>query len=104
MSPVSIRVTSLESRRRLEPLAFRYGWPIVVGAAPIERGFVMEFEQDRLQLRDLEQPKLKPVSVDFLSGPMRHRRHHGLSKTQVFAKAIGVTPRVSRTVVDATAG
>jgi 16S rRNA (guanine1516-N2)-methyltransferase len=57
-----------------------------------------------LQLRDLSQPKLKPLIVDFLSDTLTYRRKHGLSKTQVFAKAIGVTARGGLTVLDTTAG
>jgi len=101
---VALRVTGIESRRVLEPLAERHGWPLVIGASPLAQGFSLEFENDRLQLRDLERPKLGALAVDFLSDSMRHRRRHGLSKNQIFAKAIGVGHRPGRTVVDATAG
>lgn len=101
---ISVRVTSIESRRILEPLAAKYGWQLIIGAAPLAKGFVLEFEENRLQLRDLEQPKLSALSVDFLSGSMRHRRGHGLSKNQIFAKAVGIGHRPGRTVIDTTAG
>lgn len=101
---VILRVTGLESRQVLEPLAEKHGWSIHVGGTPIPKGFALEFESDQLQLRDLSQPKVKPVVVDFLSESLTYRRKHGLSKSQVFAKAIGITARGGPTVLDATAG
>ncbi len=101
---IVLRVTGLESRKVLEALAEKYQWPVHIGSAPIPKGFALEFEQDHLQLRDLSQPKVKPLIVDFLSDTLTYRRKHGLSKTQVFAKAIGVTARGGLTVLDATAG
>lgn len=99
-----LRVSNIDSRDRIERLAEIYGWPVIIGEAPVQSGFVLEFEQGRLQLRDLAQPKIKPLFVDFLSGNMQHRRRFGLHKTQVFARAIGVTSRPGRRVIDATAG
>lgn len=100
----TLRVTNLESRQHLETLAQKYGWPVVIGSAPIAKGFALEFEHNRLQLRDLEQTKMSALSVDFLSGSLQHRRRHGISKNQIFAKAIGVGHRPGRTVIDTTAG
>jgi 16S rRNA (guanine1516-N2)-methyltransferase len=101
---VVLRITNLESRKVLEPMAEKYKWPIHIGGDPIPKGFALEFENETLQLRDLAQPKLKPLIVDFLSETLTYRRKHGLSKTQVFAKAIGVTARGGLTVLDTTAG
>jgi 16S rRNA (guanine1516-N2)-methyltransferase len=101
---IVVRVTSLESRKVLEPIAAKYKWPIHIGSDPIPKGFALEFENESLQLRDLSQAKIKPLIVDFLSDTLTYRRKHGLSKTQVFAKAIGVTARGGLTVLDATAG
>lgn len=73
------------------------------------RGFALEEievgETKHLALRDLENPKLSPLSVDFLSSAMKQRFKTGTSKSEPLAKALGLknfdgTPRV----LDATAG
>lgn len=109
MVRIFAHITSPESRHILEPLAKRHGWSVAADPSLLgSSGFALEFEDDRLQLRDLERPKMSAVSVDFLSPSLRHRRSHGLSKTQVFAKAIGIAHRplqgAALTVIDATAG
>ena len=101
---VIVRITDLESRKILEPIAARHNWTIHLGSAPVEKGFALEFAEDRLQLRDFSQMKMKPLFVDFLSDSLNYRRKHGLSKTQVFAKAVGLNARGGKTVIDATAG
>jgi 16S rRNA (guanine1516-N2)-methyltransferase len=101
---IILRVTTIESRAVLETLAQKNKWPIHVGGTPIAKGFALEFEHGQLQLRDLSQPKIKPLLVDFLSESLTYRRKHGLAKTQIFAKAIGISARGGPTVIDATAG
>lgn len=73
------------------------------------RGFALERITldgvEQLALRDLENPKLSPLSVDFLSPQMKRRFKTGTSKNEPLAKALGLrsfdgTP----TVLDATAG
>jgi 16S rRNA (guanine1516-N2)-methyltransferase len=73
------------------------------------RGFALEeIDVDgvkHLALRDLENPKLSPLSVDFLSSAMKQRFKTGTSKSEPLAKALGLkgfdgVPRV----IDATAG
>lgn len=46
----------------------------------------------------------KPVSVDFTSGAVDHRRRFGGGKGQDIAKAVGVNKRTDLSVLDATAG
>jgi 16S rRNA (guanine1516-N2)-methyltransferase len=45
-----------------------------------------------------------PVSVDFVSGAVAHRRHYGGGKSQMIAKAIGIKPGIFPAVLDTTAG
>ena len=45
-----------------------------------------------------------PVSVDFLTGAVAHRRFHGGGKGQLIAKAVGVKAHVYPAIMDATAG
>lgn len=60
---------------------------------------VLEFIEDRWQLRDPEQPKVLPISVDFLSKEFQ-RRVKEPKGTQLLFRAIGE----ASTVFDATAG
>lgn len=46
----------------------------------------------------------KPVSVDFTSGAVDHRRRFGGGKGQDIAKAVGLNKRGQLSVLDATAG
>jgi 16S rRNA (guanine1516-N2)-methyltransferase len=45
-----------------------------------------------------------PVSVDFVSGAVAHRRHYGGGKSQMIAKAIGLKSGIFPAVLDTTAG
>lgn len=61
----------------------------------------------RLVLLDSSDDKLLPLSVDFLSPRMIHRRAHGLGKGQPLPRALGLKSMTSNHVpyvVDATAG
>lgn len=42
--------------------------------------------------------------VDFLQGPLAHRRQHGGGKNQLIAKAIGIKSKQKIAVLDVTAG
>ncbi len=101
---IVLRTTGFESRVVIHRLAEQYGWPVIVGTPPIATGFSIEFERDCLQLRDLANPKMLPLIVDFLSPKMRHRRSQAGHRSQPFAKALGVGSRPGRKVIDATAG
>ena len=78
------------------------------------KGFALERRPDehdandtRLVLRDLQDDKLSPLSVDFLAGATLHRLKHGLSKSQPLSKALGLkslNPKTAPFVLDATAG
>jgi 16S rRNA (guanine1516-N2)-methyltransferase len=59
---------------------------------------------ERLELRKLDEPKLGPVFVDFVSGAMAHRRRFGGGRGEAVAKAVGVKGDYLPDVVDATAG
>jgi 16S rRNA (guanine1516-N2)-methyltransferase len=65
----------------------------------------LERVDGRLVLRDLDQPLIKPIFVDFMSNDFR-RRAREPRKVQLLAKALGLTNRKGSApvVVDATAG
>jgi 16S rRNA (guanine1516-N2)-methyltransferase len=79
-----------------------------------EAGLTLETVEDagdpelrRLVLRDLEDPKVLPLAVDFLSPALLHRLRHGIGKNQPLAKALGLRsldPEKAPYVFDATAG
>lgn len=59
---------------------------------------------ERLELRQPETQKTKPIFVDFLHGPLGYRLAHGKSKRQPLAKAVGLAGVSNLKVIDATAG
>lgn len=61
--------------------------------------FVLAWTNERLELRDRRDPRLKPLYVDFTRAD-RRRYREGLSRRQPLARAIGK----AQLVADATAG
>lgn len=68
------------------------------------KGLSLERADDRLVLRDLEDPRVLPLSVDFLAPALLHRIRHGLGKSQPLARALGIKGAARPFVIDATAG
>lgn len=66
--------------------------------------FELVFEHDCLVLNKRDEPKLKGIAVDFVSGAVAHRRKFGGGRGQSIAKAVGLKQGVTPTVVDGTAG
>ncbi|MEC5343292.1 16S rRNA (guanine(1516)-N(2))-methyltransferase RsmJ [Brenneria populi] len=58
----------------------------------------------RLELRKRDEPKLGAIFVDFVAGPMAHRRRFGGGRGEAVAKAVGIKKDYLPEVVDATAG
>lgn len=58
----------------------------------------------RLELRKLDEPKLSPIFVDFITGAMAHRRKFGGGRGEAIAKAVGIKGDYLPSVIDATAG
>lgn len=51
---------------------------------------MLEKNKDILKLSLEDHPELNPIYVDFLNGPLAHRRKHGGGKNQLIAKAVGL--------------
>ncbi|WP_299802853.1 class I SAM-dependent methyltransferase [uncultured Shewanella sp.] len=66
--------------------------------------FELVFEDNVLTLIKRDEPKLKGISVDFVTGAVAHRRKFGGGRGQSIAKAVGLKQGVTPTVVDGTAG
>jgi 16S rRNA (guanine1516-N2)-methyltransferase len=66
--------------------------------------YCLYLNNDRLELRSLQDKKQGVVCIDFLEGKTRHRRLYGGGKGQDLAKAIGIKKIPHAKVIDATAG
>jgi 16S rRNA (guanine1516-N2)-methyltransferase len=66
--------------------------------------FALVLTEERLELRQLDEPKLGAIYVDFVGGAVAHRRKFGGGKGQAIAKAVGLNKGVTPVVLDATAG
>jgi 16S rRNA (guanine1516-N2)-methyltransferase len=67
-------------------------------------GLVLQQQAGRLVLRQLDEPKVGEVLVDFASDALTFRRLHGGGKKEAIAKAVGLKGQKSLRVLDATAG
>lgn len=66
--------------------------------------FLLQFNQQALELIKLDEPKLGGIKVDFVEGASAHRRKFGGGRGQDIAKAIGLKHGFAPHVLDATAG
>lgn len=66
--------------------------------------FLLQFNQQSLELLKLDEPKLGGIKVDFVEGATAHRRKFGGGRGQDIAKAIGLKHGFTPHILDATAG
>lgn len=69
-----------------------------------QSGLVLLQQPSHLELRQLDEPKVGPVLVDFASDALTFRRLHGGGKKEAIAKAVGLKGKQTLNVLDATAG
>jgi 16S rRNA (guanine1516-N2)-methyltransferase len=67
-------------------------------------GLALVQQTYHLELRQLDEPKVGAIIVDFASDALTFRRLHGGGKKEAIAKAIGLKGKDSLHVLDATAG
>lgn len=67
-------------------------------------GLALVQQRYHVELRQLDEPKVGAVMVDFASDALTFRRLHGGGKKEAIAKAIGLKGKDSLHVLDATAG
>ncbi|WP_438863245.1 class I SAM-dependent methyltransferase [Neptunicella sp.] len=84
-----------------ENIAAKRGFTLVRQA---NTGLVLTFGDTGLQLKQLDEPKIGGVLVDFASDAMTYRRQHGGGKKEAVAKAVGIKTAERPTVLDCTAG
>jgi len=70
----------------------------------VESGLALIQQVSHLELRQLDEPKVGAVKVDFTSDALTFRRLHGGGKKESIARAIGLKGQDSLHVLDATAG
>ncbi len=89
-------------------IAKKYGFDYIGDAASVNKhpqlDFLLQFNQQALELLKLDEPKLGGVKVDFVEGATAHRRKFGGGRGQDIAKAIGLKHGFTPHILDATAG
>ncbi|REL31389.1 class I SAM-dependent methyltransferase [Thalassotalea euphylliae] len=83
---------------------FDYIGDIAAAANFAELAFVLQVNDQVLELVKLDEPKLAPIKVDFIDGAVGHRRKFGGGRGQDIAKAVGLKHGFNPHVLDATAG
>lgn len=71
---------------------------------PSDSAFVLEQSAEGLQLRWLDQPKMHPLRIDFLTGKTAFRAAQARIKDEAIARACGLSKLKSPSILDATAG
>ncbi|MDP0563256.1 MAG: class I SAM-dependent methyltransferase [Candidatus Endonucleobacter sp. (ex Gigantidas childressi)] len=66
--------------------------------------FLLVLNQQILELRKLDEPRLTGIKVDLVNGTSAHRRKFGGGRRQSIAKAVGLKHGFTPHVLDATAG
>lgn len=66
--------------------------------------FLLQVNDQCVELCKLDEPKLGAIKVDFVDGAVAHRRKFGGGRGQDIAKAIGLKHGFTPHVLDATAG
>lgn len=83
---------------------FDYIGDVAAAKQKPELDFLLHLENQILEIRKLDEPKLGGVFVDFVEGASAHRRKFGGGRGQDIAKAVGLKHGFTPTVLDATAG
>jgi 16S rRNA (guanine1516-N2)-methyltransferase len=73
-------------------------------AYPLSAGLVLLQSFEHLALKNLDEPKVGEVLVDFASDALTFRRLHGGGRGEAVAKAVGLKGQYRPSVLDATAG
>lgn len=100
--PITVPANADESlRAQAQSTAQQWGLAFVEQQS---QGLVLLQSASHLALKQLDEPKVGEVLVDFASDALTFRRLHGGGKKEAIAKAVGLKGQTSLTVLDATAG
>lgn len=83
---------------------FNYIGDVCAAKKHRELKFLLQLNQQVLELLKLDEPKLGGIKVDFVEGAIAHRRKFGGGRGQDIAKAIGLKHGFTPHILDATAG
>ncbi len=75
--------------------------PLESKLSTVDRQLAIGWHNNKLSLFP---QKSGPILIDFVTGRAAHRRQYGGGKKQPLARAIGLTSKITPTVIDATAG
>ena len=98
---ILLKAETNNQQLKTEQLAKHWGFTL---ARESEQGLVLLQTAERLELRQLDEPKTGAVYVDFASDALTYRRQHGGGKKEAIARAVGLKGKDSVHVIDATAG
>lgn len=101
---IGVLILDAESRSKGERLAQALALPCVSNADKSSLQLVIEVSIQGIKLQPCGKKAPGPTFVDFTSGSVAHRRQFGGGKGQMIAKAVGIKPGITPTVLDATAG
>ena len=100
--PVTVATdASAALRAKAQHTATSWGLPF---AEHSSAGLVLLQSEQHLALKQLDEPKVGEVLVDFASDALTFRRLHGGGKKEAIAKAVGLKGQTGLKVLDATAG
>jgi 16S rRNA (guanine1516-N2)-methyltransferase len=100
--PVTLLLNDETYLEQARQLCAKY--PFKLTDKPARIGFELSLEAGVLQLFNRNEPKQKPILVDFVAGANAHRRKFGGGKGQSIAKAAGIKAGYLPVVIDGTAG
>lgn len=102
MSSVTLTIQNQLLTSQAEHICARFGFTLT--KQQHSEGFQLLLADNGLQLCWHDEPKLKPLMVDFVAGANAHRRQFGGGRGQSIAKAVGLKSGANPSVVDGTAG
>lgn len=97
-------IDSEQAKRLANKWKFTYLGDVAAANKQPQLEFVLQMNQQALELCKLDEPKLGAIKVDFVEGAVAHRRKFGGGRGQDIAKAVGLKHGFTPHVLDATAG
>jgi 16S rRNA (guanine1516-N2)-methyltransferase len=101
---VAVAAGAHHLQRAAQDLARELHLPLTTDSEATRFAYLLVFTAAHLQLQERGPGAAGPVYVDFLSGPLAHRRRFGGGRNQALAKAIGLNRGSPPRVLDVTAG
>ena len=97
-------VDSEQAKRIAKKWQFTYLGDVAAANKQPQLEFILQMNEQALELCKLDEPKLGAIKVDFVEGAVAHRRKFGGGRGQDIAKAVGLKHGFTPHVLDATAG